>query len=40
MKENESPERIRRTNMIEGDLDAKEQRDHELIKENLNKAPG
>ena len=32
--------RIRRTNMLEGDLDAKEQIDHELIKEHLNEAPG
>ena len=39
-KENESPGRIRRTNMLEGDLDAKEQIDHELIKEHLNEAPG
>ena len=37
MKENESPGR---NNMFEGDLDAKEQRDHELIKEHLNEAPG
>ena len=36
MKENESP---RRNNMFEGDLDAKEQRDHEMIKEHLNEAP-
>ena len=40
MKENESPGRIRRTNMLEGDLYAKEQIDHELIKEHLNEAPG
>ena len=25
--------------MLDGDLDAKEQRDHELIKEHLNEAP-
>ena len=25
---------------LRGDLDAKEQRDHELIKEHLNEAPG
>ena len=36
-KENESPGR---NNMFEGDLDAKEQIDHELIKEHLNEAPG
>ena len=36
MKENES---LGRNNMFEGDLDAKEQRDNELIKEHLNGAP-
>ena len=36
----ESPGRIRRTNKLEGDLDAKEQIDHELIKEHLNEALG
>ena len=40
MKENEAPRRSRRTNMLEGDLDAKEQIDQELIKEHLNEAPG
>ena len=40
MKENESPGRIRRNKYVRGDLDAKEQRDHELIKEHLNEAPG
>ena len=29
-----------KNNMFEGDLDAKEQIDHELIKEHLNEAPG
>ena len=37
MKEKESPGR---NNMFEGDLDAKEQIDQELIKEHLNEAPG
>ena len=37
MKENES---LGRSNMFEGDLDAKEQIDQELIKEHLNEAPG
>ena len=37
MKEKASPGRI---NMFEGDLDAKEQIDQELIKEHLNEAPG
>ena len=40
MKENESPGRNKRTNMLERILDAEEQRDHELIKEHLNEAPG
>ena len=32
MKENKSPGRIRRNKYVRGDLDAKEQRDNELIK--------
>ena len=40
MKENESPGRIRKTKYVRGDIDAEEQRDHELIKEHLNEAPG
>ena len=39
-KENESPGRIRRNKYVRGDLDAKGQGDHELIKEHLNEAPG
>ena len=39
-KEKESPGRIRRTNMLEGYLDAKERRDNEPIREHLNEAPG
>ena len=40
MKENESPGKIRRTNMLEGDLDAQERGDNKLIKEHLNETPG
>ena len=39
-KENESPRRIQKNQYARGDLDAKEQRDHELIKEYLTGAPG
>ena len=37
MKENESPRRIRRNKYVRGDLDAKEQRDNELIKNTWTK---